>query len=133
MGTNFYYYESGPCPTCGHLPPNERHIGKSSAGWCFSLHVYPEDGINDLPDWLPLLEKPGSYIRDEYGKQVSVEDMLSWIRERFWDGNVTKDQRWYEENHAVPGPKGLVRHRLDSRHCVGHGEGTWDRIIGEFS
>jgi hypothetical protein len=36
-------------------------FGKSSGGWTFSLHVYPEDGIKDLADWIPLFADNGGY------------------------------------------------------------------------
>lgn len=46
MGTNFYFYENPEINEEDAL-----HIGKSSAGWCFSLHIIPELGIRDLSDW----------------------------------------------------------------------------------
>ena len=129
MGTN-YYFRDAVCPTCGRS--DELHIGKSSFGWCFSLHVYPEKGINDLPDWQKLWGKPGSEIRDEYEKLVAVEDMLERITQR--EGPTHRvDREWLDENHADPGPDGLVRHRIDGVRCIGHGTGTWDLEIGEFS
>ena len=36
-------------------------------------------------------------------------------------------------NYAEPGPNGLVRAKINGVHCIGHGEGTWDYITGEFS
>jgi hypothetical protein len=44
------------------------HIGKSSAGWCFSLHVMPEAGINSLDEWRSLFCDPYALIQDEYGR-----------------------------------------------------------------
>jgi len=86
MGTNYYLQKkSGTCQTCGHCSEDPKHIGKSSGGWCFSLHVYPEENITTVT------------IVNEYGETISP------------------------------------RHRVDGKHCVGHGEGTWDYIIGEFS
>lgn len=35
-------------------------------------------------------------------------------------------------NHAEPGPNGLLRHKIGP-YCLGHGEGTWDLMPGEFS
>jgi hypothetical protein len=107
-----------------------KHVGKSSAGWCFSLHVYPEEGIHDLADWRKILHT--GTICDEYGDGVSPKEMLSIITERTW---VTPN-RWsaidYESNNGEPGPNGLVRHRIGGG-CIAHGEGTWDCIVGEFS
>ena len=111
----------------------ERHIGKSSAGWCFSLHVYPEDGINDLKDWLSILET--ATIKDEYGQIISFGEMKKRIIERRWnrDGQEAFSAAFLDSNHANLGPNGLLRHRIDGRHCISQGEGTWDCLIGEFS
>lgn len=134
MGTNFYLH-TGVCPTCGHGAP--RHIGKSSGGWCFSLRIYPEEGIHDLPDWERLWAVPGTVIRDEYERDVSVEGMREIITKRWWPERLNhrsdeERRQFFIQNTAVPGPFGLVRHAID-RHCVGHGAGTWDLILGEFS
>ena len=130
MGTNFYWLPS-PCPTCGH---GERlHIGKSSAGWTFALHVAAQDweaeeGLpRDLDGWRALWARPGSRIVDEYGATLTPEEMNARITQREWRRSA------YASNSAVPGPNGLVRHRVDGVHCIGHGEGTWDLIAGVFS
>lgn len=114
MGTNYYLHTEPPCECCGKPRGEELHIGKSSGGWCFSLHVIPEDSINTLDDWQHLFSKPGTYIRNEYGERVTVEQMLKTITERSWRN-------------------GLSRHQIDGKFCLGHGEGTWDYIAGEFS
>lgn len=134
MGTNYYWVKlkSEPCSHCGRFDQEEeRHIGKSSAGWCFSLHVYPAEGINTLEDWEKLMGQPGSLIRDEYGGTVSVDEMLSRIRDRKWDRRKPTVMELIQ-NDAEAGPNGLLRHRMDG-YCVGHGEGTWDYIDGDFS
>lgn len=128
MGTNFYWHEKPPCEHCGHQPEG-RHIGKSSAGWCFSLHVYPDEAINDLPDWQRLYEQ--GEIRDEYGVVLSAEEMTGRITHRGWS-RPPDDSFSYAANHAMAGPNNLVRHQING-HCIGHGEGTWDLIVGEFS
>ena len=112
MGTNYYLHSKPDCECCGR-PFEPLHIGKSSGGWCFSLHVMPEDGINTLDDWRALWSVPGSFIRNEYGAKVPLADMESVITQREWKG-------------AFPS-----RHSGD--YCVGHGEGTWDYIVGDFS
>ena len=136
MGTNYYWIPKLPCECCGR-EFDDIHIGKSSAGWCFSLHVLPEDMINSLDDWICNFREKRSYIKDEYGKIVHPEEMLDIITKRSWNtGQTNKPQQsddWYQMNQAVPGPNGLSRARVDGRHCIGHGEGTWDLIIGEFS
>lgn len=114
MGTNFYLYDKPDCPICTR-PFEERHIGKSSGGWCFSLHVIPEDGIETLDDWVVEWSKPGALIRNEYGEKFTPEEMLLIVTSRNWRGGPPK------------------RHDIDGFHCVGHGAGTWDLITGEFS
>jgi hypothetical protein len=111
MGTNYYYHEKPPCECCDR-PFEPLHIGKSSAGWCFSLHVIPEQDINSLDDWRRKWLARGVII-DENGRKVTPEQMLDVITNR---------------SH----PRGLSRHEVGP-HCVAHGEGTWDLIPGWFS
>lgn len=127
MGTNYYLSERPVCQCCGRdYPP--LHIGKSSSGWCFSLHVIPEEGINCLEDWERRFA--GGIITTEYGNTLSPAEMSDVIRNRSWDRKGSFD---YRSNHAEEGPSGFARHRIDFVHCVGHGDGTWDYITGEFS
>lgn len=128
MGTN-YYWIPNPCPTCGH---GERvHIGKSSAGWVFSLHVHPGDDIHGLRGWVNAW-RIGTIV-DEYDETVSADEMLRTITERARHGGPDQPAEWYAQNSAEPGPNRLARHKIDGRHCIGHGEGTWDLCVGEFS
>lgn len=113
MGTNFYFYRAD-------LP--RLHIGKSSAGWTFALHV--EGEIQSLEDWKRFLVKEPGEIRDEYGNVWTLGDLLREITERSWPG--------VREPIGEPGPNGLVRCRVGKGLCVGHGPGTWDLIEGEF-
>jgi len=108
MGTN-YYVKSEKCEHCGH--GDDLHIGKSSAGWCFALRVYPDMGINNLLDWEKYLR--GKTIENEYGDTVSLDDLVMIITDRYH-------------------PRGLLRHELGS-FCIGHGDGTYDLVVGEFS
>jgi hypothetical protein len=132
MGTNYYFFDEKPCPTCGR-EDEPLHIGKSSMGWCFGLHVIPERGLSTLEEWQKLWNKPDSVIKDEYGREISPDDMFCRIAQR---GDAKFDGDWkgfdFVDNHAEPGPMGLVR-RCVGRHCVGHGNGTWDYVPGEFS
>lgn len=115
MGTNYYLHEKHPetCPHCGHTPGHEPlHIGKSSCGWCFSLHVMPEEGLNTLDDWRRRWAKDGVVIKNEYGGAFTPAQMLEIITER---GDA------------------LMRHTLDGSHCIGHGPGSYDYITGWFS
>ena len=118
MGTNYYLQPVVErCPTC-HKPTDDwnlefakRHIGKSSYGWCFSLRVYPENGVKDLEDWIERWGKEGFEIRDGSDELVTPEEMLKIITERTFPG-------------------GLKRHESG----VGSwpGEGTWDCCNYEF-
>ena len=129
MGTNYYHYLNKPCPTCGHAQ-EPRHIGKSSAGWCFSLRVYPDEGIVNLTDWFRLLGS--GTIKNEYSETLTREQMMECImlRERKVGGDVQPHkQEFLYANSATIGPNGMLR----SQRCYGHGEGTWDYVDGEFS
>ena len=129
MGTNYYVSDQEPCAHCGR-PYDELHIGKSSAGWCFSLHEIPERGLTDWPEWRAFLnDRP--HIRDEYGRSLTLDELEQVITNRTWTYRV-HDAEWYHQNNAEPGPDGTVRHQI-GRYCTKHGAGTWDVIPGEFS
>jgi hypothetical protein len=135
MGTNYYWID-------GRNPEARTHIGKSSAGWVFGLHVYPEDNINDLIDWVRFWDGQEGWIENEYNDKVEIPDMLTIITKRGREEGDACFERspacypswesFHKENHSQNGPRGLVRSLL-SRHCIKHGEGTWDCIVGEFS
>ena len=143
MGTNFYFYPCPPCECCGR-PFDSWHIGKSSYGWCFSLHVIPSIGINSLEDWQKKWEIPGSQIGNEYGDIISIIEMnriitershvnkVSWKR-KWWTDHYENEEDFHDKNQSERGPHFLLRHRVDGTHCVGQGEGTYDYIAGEFS
>ena len=127
MGTNYYLKVKKvpkPCYACGHTPPRPSsiHIGKSSAGWCFSLHVYPEELDEDqdpprpqsLEEWRERFEDPKFMIENEYDKAITAKEMLHVITGR------------------APGRK---RHPMSDHHCLGPGpnDATYDLVIGYFS
>ncbi len=142
MGTNYYLHKKADCECCGR-PYDFLHIGKSSGGWCFSLHVIPDENINTLDDWRNLWGAPGAYIRNEYGEKLSISDMELIITarlggapfdDRYWENEYYTDEGdFHYKNKSQRGPNNLLRHQNDGRHCVGHGDGTWDYIAGEFS
>lgn len=135
MGTNYYVR---PHSLWMFEPAEDQilHLGESSAGWCFKLRVYPERGINDLPNWIPILRgseyRPPAEVYDEYGDRVEYNNMLEIITRR--SGNRTYDKEKYSEL-VRPGPNGLLRYA----ECAGfglnvrQGSGTWDCIENEFS
>jgi len=112
MGMNYYWYKNKPCPACGRND-EPLHVGKSSAGWVFSLHIVPEENINDFEDWLKKFDIKGSYIENEDGEKKTREEMIDTITKR---------------KH----PDGLLRHDLGGI-CLKHGKGTWDCLEGKFS
>ena len=135
MGTNYYLiHKDDYCPHCGHKK-EPLHIGKSSYGWCFSLHVEPdhEDFPHTLLDWQVLFSNKDCHIEDEYGDKLTVDEMMDEITKRSHPNPNSWDDYRLEDNGAEPGPNNLVRHKVDGRHCIGHGDGTWDYITGEFS
>jgi len=129
MGTN-YYLETECCPACKR-PRDRLHIGKSSGGWCFSLHVDRDEGITSLDDWQALWGQSGTRIVDENGVTITPAEMLRTITDRSWPRERTLDARYLISNHAEAGPNGLLRHQIGP-HCIGHGDGTYDLIPGEF-
>ncbi len=127
MGTNYYLHKS-VCEHCGR-GDEPQHIGKSSGGWCFSLHV--NDTVRSLDDWRAEWSRPGVVIKNEYGEVVPPDEMERIILERAWPRR--KDSSFdYVGNHAEPGPNGLIRHKI-GRWRIAHGDGTYDLIPGEFS
>ena len=146
MGTNYYLHPQADCKCCGR-PFEPLHIGKSSYGWCFSLHVMPEEGINTLDDWSERWNRPGAFIRDEYGDTVTTAKMEATIAARYhpskeqWDFDwwhnsfetYQSEEHFHRSNHSERGPNFLLRHKVDGKHCIGHGPGTYDYITGEFS
>lgn len=114
MDTNYYWHSQPDCDCCGR-PHAPLHIGKSSGGWAFALHVIPEQGIHSLDDWRARWAMPGSFIRDDHGELVSVKEMERTITERTWRGQP------------------VLHNLVDHRHCIERGPGTWDLITGEFS
>lgn len=145
MGTN-YYLHVNVCACCKRAE-KVLHIGKSSAGWCFSLHVNPndkwwDDGTPDLNAWKELWSNPQNEIRDEYGSTIDAESMLRLITQRsnepFRPSPHCKTKKQMLERcgpTAMWGPNNLVRSKVDGKHCIGHGPNneTYDLIVGEFS
>jgi len=137
MGTNYYMIQN-TCEHCGR-GESKKHIGKSSGGWCFSLRVYPEDDIDNLDDWKKLFHADGITFKDEYGDIKTECEVLSIIEDRSSEDCFDKKPYGYDSwgsfhalNGSEEGPNGLLRHRITGGHCVGHGDGTFDYICGEF-
>ena len=133
------------------------HIGKSSMGWCFSMHVIPELKINSWADWRKFRTSYGVKIVDEDLEEVSILNLIDRVENRSCKRPLGKPEdifekpkddflknlykgieTWgdfYKQNSAIPGPNNLLRHDMNAKYssCVGYGEGTWDYLTGEYS
>jgi hypothetical protein len=132
MMSNYYLIKGTHekiCPHCGSTTKElvKLHIGKSTVGWCFSLHVIPEDGINSLDDWIQLFEH--FKIIDEENNEVHPSDMIRKITNR---RGISYNDEYIKTHGAIRGPDNLLRSKIDG-FCIGHGEGTFDYFIGDFS
>lgn len=139
MSTNYYVEFNG----------EKLHVGKSSVGWHFAVRVYPDKQINNLNDWLELLVDIRHSLTDEYDQQVSFTDLVMTITDRcniypaqesiasmVGFGLYESVQHFLDVNQAEIGVNGLLRSRIENfAHggCVGHGKGTWDYFVGDFS
>lgn len=136
MGTN-YFLHSQQCPHCGVERKDKMHLGKSSAGWCFSLHVYPALELNDWFDMWEYIsfctEEEGYEIKDDCGDTINPALFFTIVWDRHC--NAPHDAEWLRKNHAKPGPFGLARHLIDGQHCIGNaGLNTpIDYCVGQFS
>lgn len=106
---NGYVYEEIYYKTLQEVADNYYtawHIGKSSAGWRFTLCAYPHPRdykpIITLQDWKEMF-KLGKIV-DEYGKELTAEEMVNIISNR--KGNFDLDVNF-------------------ERLAEGYGEGTW--------
>lgn len=111
MSTDYYLEQQPACATCGRA--FERlHIGMSAAGWVFALHVIPDRGIHDLPDWETHWAWPFARIVDEYDRVIEPAEMRRIV--------TGGDELLH---HLSSGGVRVVRSTL----------GNWDLLDGEFS
>lgn len=103
------------------------------------MHAVPEKELLSWEEWEVFLAKGGSIV-DEYGDKVALEKLRATVCERShvekWGSPPWGYSTWevfHAQNHSLPGPNGLLRHRIESGHCLKHGDSTWDLISGEFS
>ena len=80
MSINFYFKHQS-CVSCGH-GKEDLHIGKSSGGYAFGLHIYPSLNICTLEDWLMYMRIFPGKIFDGYGFERSLEELIDTITRR---------------------------------------------------
>ncbi len=101
MGTN-YYHRTNICESCNRF--DERHIGKSSAGWQFNFQGYDgKDGdpkILSFKDWLNYLCNRGK-IFSEYDEEITVENFVELVKSKQSQPNNHYD--YCKEHHKEQG------------------------------
>ena len=125
MGTNYYARVNLGGPYI------KIHIGKSSAGWCFALHV-TDEGIDSLAAWRRVWVQAFVTIEDEYGTLIDADTMLEIIEDRAFQWASQRDAAWYADNYAVPGPNGLARQTYNATMPPDLSD-TYTLISGDFS
>ena len=134
MGINFYLHIN----TCDHCGRSEKtlHIGKSSTGWAFLLHVDPtgETCPRNWSEWAALIAKPGerNRVTDEDGREYTLPELVEVVMHRkgattLETSNNTADGRWFDKSTH------LWRVTVDGDRCIETGDGTYDLIVGEFN
>lgn len=94
---NFTYYKD--IETLNKDYYHVLHIGKSSAGWHFSLCIYPLLGINNLDDWKKIWSSGDCKIYTEEGEEISEEELMSYIvnRQNFSRRDETEELEYNNE------------------------------------
>ena len=109
MSTNFYVKVK--------VKPNYwelHHIGKRSAGWCFSLHAIPRLQLMGLGSWAYFLMGDNiDRIFDEYENDYLWTEMVQ----------IIIDDKTY---------KGTPPKRHKSEMVIGNGEEHYDILLGHF-
>lgn len=114
MGTN-YYYIADECGSCGRY--DKIHIGKSSGGWPFSVHIIPEKNLMCWQDWYDKIKFQGR-IKDEYGADVTLKEL----------DELVKMKRGYKDERYV------LDHYRDHSYFAKPDKKTGDTLSrGEFS
>jgi hypothetical protein len=113
------------------------HVGKSSLGWCFAMHV--DKDLKDITDLIRYLDEflPDKIV-DNNGTEYTAAELLGVILLR-GVGETPRSKRtdtYLRTNHAVLGPQGLLRYEISvTSRCVGHAIAGLpvDYVAGDFS
>ena len=79
MGTNYYLVKEKHCEHCGHTHKEEKHIGKSSAGWKFLFYA------KTAPNFKLMMKQilDDEYrIEDEYRAVVNKYTFFDFVLEK---------------------------------------------------
>lgn len=129
------------------------HLGKSSFGWRFSLHIYPASGIMNWFDLQNIIHQ-GIVIYDEYGEEVPYDVFCGIVMDRNRDMEfpmkilanrntpdkfeileggilggyviVNDDYEYFDATGYSLDKKGNIITPIDGRHCIGNGRNTED-------
>ncbi len=88
MGTNYYTIKNY-CEHCKRF--DQEHIGKSSIGWTFAFQA--TETVENYDEWLENV-KSSQKIIDEYGREITVEELVKMI----------EDKRNNPNNQAIRNP-----------------------------
>ena len=133
------------------------HLGKSSFGWRFSLHVYPASGIMNWNDIHELIYN--AKIFDEYGDEIQYDQFCEIVMNRSRDREfpmkvmatlntpdrferiengilgsyvMVKDEwEYFDATGYFLDKKGNQIHPIDGRHCIGNGRNT-DKVCQTY-
>ena len=80
MGTN-YYHRKNICEYCDRF--DEKHIGKSSAGWKFNFQGYKDESDSLILSFADLKkELQTGKIFNEYDKVISFDDFVKMVENK---------------------------------------------------
>ena len=121
------------------------HIGKSSAGWRFLLATYPDrhpqfeeetwldKPIENLDGWIDLFNNKQNKIFDEYGEEISPEDMIDIISKR--KGNPKLKDGWQrlgrDRDTEYFVKNGLMVHKDNESNSLFHDRHNYYKITGD--
>lgn len=75
MSTNYYAF--GPFIGGGE----GLHIGQTAAGWRFLFRRQSHLGLTTFADWSEFIDRSDVTIRNEYGREVTAEEMRQTMTE----------------------------------------------------
>lgn len=95
----------------------EIHVGKSSAGWVFLLHIHPDKNIYSLEDYCNIWYDPNIALYNEYDELISPKQLEHTICDRaLEDDRLTQAEikQFCKENQCrYDASYGLFRYDLD--------------------